>query len=76
MIKLFQQTFSLEGRKNPASRPTMEQWYEVLLGASKAMVHCTNPNCQTAFLSHNQHVIYVKRQSHHFISRVRMIYST
>lgn len=49
MIKLFQQTFSLEGRKNPASRPTMEQWYEVLLGASKAMVHCTNPNCQTAF---------------------------
>lgn len=49
MIQLFQQTFSDKGRKNPASRPTMEQWYEVLSGASKAMVHCTNPNCQTSF---------------------------
>lgn len=49
MIQLFQQTFGYEGRKNPATRPTMEQWYEVLVRASKAMIHCTNPNCQTTF---------------------------
>lgn len=42
MFELFNRTFSQEGRQNPASRPTMEEWYEVLSNAANAIVTCRN----------------------------------
>ncbi|RUS56955.1 hypothetical protein QI30_08495 [Kurthia sp. 3B1D] len=42
MFDLFNRTFSKEGRENPASRPTMEEWYNVLNNATKALTTC---NC-------------------------------
>lgn len=41
MFKLFNRTFSQKGRENPASRPTMEEWYDVLNNAVHTIVSCS-----------------------------------
>jgi eukaryotic-like serine/threonine-protein kinase len=47
LSELFQRVFSLEGRKNPASRPTMLEFYKGLQKASDATVQC--PECQSSY---------------------------
>lgn len=70
MLDLFQQTFGMEGRQNPSSRPVMEEWYECLQQASEATVVChacqhtyyftekVCPHCQTEKRKHVQASIY------------------
>lgn len=70
MFDLFQQTFGLEGRQHPSSRPAMEEWYECLLQASEATVKCHGchhtyyfiekacPYCQTEKRKHIETEIY------------------
>jgi DNA-binding helix-hairpin-helix protein with protein kinase domain len=40
LYELFQQTLGREGRANPASRPSLWRWYEVLRQAADATVAC------------------------------------
>lgn len=47
MFDLFNRTFSQEGRQNPASRPTMQEWYQVLNNALNAIMTCNN--CEQTF---------------------------
>ncbi|GAE27524.1 hypothetical protein JCM9140_3676 [Halalkalibacter wakoensis JCM 9140] len=49
---LFQRTFGAEGRSNPASRPTMKQWYDVLQQAVDATVTCKKCT-STFYIGHN-----------------------
>ena len=45
---LFERTFSEEGRKNPASRPTMQEWHQALRKAKDLTAKCEY--CHSTFL--------------------------
>ena len=42
MQRLFLRTFGKEGRSNPSSRPTMNEWWQVLDAACQLIVSCAN----------------------------------
>lgn len=50
--KLFERTFSYEGRHNPESRPTMREWYLALRQAVGLTGECTK--CHSTFLIKNK----------------------
>jgi DNA-binding helix-hairpin-helix protein with protein kinase domain len=51
--ELFQQTFSRAGRQNPAERPSMRKWYDVLRQAADATLTCTDCGA-TFYVGHNE----------------------
>ncbi|WP_129727904.1 protein kinase domain-containing protein [Ectobacillus funiculus] len=64
MFDLFQQTFGLEGRQNPVSRPTMEAWYECLLQASEATVKCHECKHSYYFIEKACPYCHVEKRKH------------
>lgn len=52
MKELFYRNFSEEGQKNPASRPTMREWYEELRRAETLVVTCEH--CRNTYFMKSQ----------------------
>lgn len=64
MKELFYRNFSEEGQKNPASRPTMREWFEELRRAANLVIKCEH--CRNTYFMKSQ-----KREECPFCKKMR-----
>lgn len=64
MKELFYRNFSVEGQKNPASRPSMREWFEELRRAENLVITCEH--CRNTYFMKSQ-----KREECPFCKKMR-----